>query len=110
MGDKTMKPHFEVDKTTNVAYLDVAQADPDAKIRVIEVSIQLGLRSRVLARVDFDNQKMLGLIIEDYKAFKREIRLKYFAWRVERIAELLLCSIRDIAIQKSSDDHRLAHV
>ena len=105
-----MKPHFEVDKNTNVAFLDVEEGTPNARIRVIEVSDQIGLSSRVMARVDIDNRVVLGLVIEDYKAFSREVRLKYFAWRVERITELLLCSIRGIVSQQAADDHQLAHV
>ena len=105
-----MTPHFEIDKNTNVAFLDVSEPSENATIRVIEVSEKIGLKSRVLARVDIENKIVLGLVVEDYSAFRREIRLKYFAWRVERITELLLCSIRGIVSQQTTDDHQLAHV
>jgi hypothetical protein len=111
MGEEAMKPHFEVDKNTNVAYLDVVEAAENAKIRVIDVSDQVGLRSQVMARVDIENKVVLGLIVEDFTAFSHEVRWKYLAWRVERIAVLLLCSVRNIgALQQATDDHKLAHV
>lgn len=104
-----MSHPFVINKTTNVAFLDVAQAAPNAKIRVIDVSDAMGLRSQVLARVDTENKILLGLIVEHYKAFRSEVRRKYVAWHIERITELLLCSIRDIVTQPSnSDRHHLA--
>jgi len=107
-----MKPHVEIDKNTNVAFLDAVEAAPNAKIRMMPVSDQLGFRSQVVARVDIENNVFLGLVIEDYKAFRREIRMKYFAWRVEQIMVLLLCTVRGIVNQESAHDrqHRLASV
>ena len=104
-----MKPTFQVDETTNVAFLDVAEALDNAKIRMISVSEFLGLKSQLLARIDTENEVVLGLVIEDYKAFRREIRVKYLAWHVERITELLLCKIRTI-LNEQKESNLLAHV
>lgn len=105
-----MKPNFELDKNTDVAFLDVEEAAPNAKIRMIDVSDRLGLRSQVMARVDIENKVVLGLMIEDYRAFRREIRMKYVAWHVERIMELIVASVRGIVSQQTSDEHMLVHV
>ena len=105
-----MTPSLEVDKNTNVAFLDVEEAAENAKIRMVEVSDKLGLRCQVMARVDIENNLVLGLMIGDYKAFRREIRLKYFAWRVERITELLAYSVKGIISQQDTDRHLLAHI
>ncbi len=104
-----MKSQFHIDKNTNVAFLDAAEAPKNAKIRRIAVSDQLGLRSQGMARVDIENDIFLGLMIENYAAFRREIRIKYLAWRLERILELLLCSVRGIVSQETAHGrHRLA--
>ena len=89
-----MKPHIETDKATNVAYFDVEEAPEDAVIRVKSASDVLGLKCEVLVRVDIKNKIVLGLVIEDFRAFKREIRMKYLAWRVEKLIDLLICRVK----------------
>lgn len=103
-----MTHHFEINKSTNVAFLDVEEAAANAVIRVVHVSEMMGLRSQVQARVDMENRVVLGLIIEDYKIFRREVRMKYLAWHIERVTELLLCSIKSMVSKQSSDDRQLA--
>lgn len=105
-----MKPEIQIDKNTNVAFLDAAEPAPNAIIRTFSVSDQLGLRSQLLARVDVENNVLLGLVIEDYRSFRKEIRIKYVAWRIERIIELLLCSVNGIVCKEVSHGHRLAPV
>lgn len=89
-----MTSQFTLDKNTNVAFIDVSEAAPNARIEVISVSDLLGLRSQVRARIDAENEVVLGLIIEDYPAFRRELRVKYVAIRVNRIIDLIVCSVR----------------
>jgi hypothetical protein len=107
-----MKPRIEIDKSTNVAYFDVC--DPteersDTTVRVVSVSDLLGIQSEVLARVDGHTGAFLGLIIEDYSAFAREIRWKYLTWHVEKLMDLLVCKVKDfIASGDSKDQHMLA--
>lgn len=103
-----MTPNMEIDKTTNVAFLDVEEAAADAVIRVQSVSEILGLKSEVLVRLDVKNRRVLGLMIQDFKAFKREIRVKYLAWRVEKLIELLLCTVKStFSFERSTDDSHL---
>ena len=103
-----MNPHIEIDRTTNVAYFDVEDAAEDAVIRVQSVSEVLGLKSEILARFDIKNKKFLGLVIEDYKAFSREIRIKYLAFRVERLIDLLMYRVRSaFTIESSSHGSHL---
>lgn len=89
-----MNSQFIHDKATGVAFIDVNEANPHARIRVIEVSDLLGLRSQVRARYDADSGTLLGLVIEDYPAFRREIMLKYVALRVEKIVDLIVCTVK----------------
>jgi len=93
MGEKIMTSQFTIDKNTNVAFIDVSEAAPNARIEVISVSDLLGLRSQVRARIDSENEVLLGLIVEDYSAFRREIMVKYVAFRVSKIIDLLVCSV-----------------
>jgi hypothetical protein len=100
-----MTPRIEIDKVTNVAYFDVSDPKDErqnAKVTMVSVSDRLGLRSEVLARLDVENNEVLGLVIEDYKAFTREIRMKYLAWRVEKLVELIFCSVRSIVGQENT--------
>jgi len=107
-----MKPHFELDKTTNVAYFDVEEAAEDAVIRVKSASDVLGLKCEVLVRLDIKNKRVLGLVIEDFRAFKREIRIKYLAWHVEKLIDLLICRVKNgFNFEPSTNDsHLLAAV
>lgn len=103
-----MKPRIEIDRTTNVAYFDVcdpSEEPADSEVRVFSVSEKLGFNSQVLARVDIKRGVFLGLVIEDYKSFSREIRRKYLAWRIERLVELLLCTVKSIVANESSPEH-----
>jgi hypothetical protein len=109
MGEKAMKPRIEIDRATNVAYFDVcdpAEEPADSDIRVFSVSDKLGLHSQVLARVDVSRGVFLGMIIQDYKSFSREIRRKYLAWRIERLVELILCTVKSIVSNENPTEHR----
>jgi len=80
------------DKVTDVAYVDVCLGTPDTRIDVQDVTAQLGMKTQVLARVDESGQ-FLGLIIQDYTAFKRELRRKYLALAVEKIIDLIVSKV-----------------
>jgi hypothetical protein len=95
------------DKTTGVAFIDVNEATPGAKIRVSEVSDLLGLKSQVRARYDVETGTLLGLVIEDYPSFRREIMWKYVAFRVEKIVDLIVCSVKMSLEHDHSDRPRL---
>ena len=105
-----MTSKLTYDKTTGVAFIDVNEAQENARIRVISMSERLGLRNEVMARFDDENDVLLGLIIEDYRAFRREIMVKYVAFRVERIVELILFSVKASVSHDHSDRPRLAAV
>jgi hypothetical protein len=64
-----MTSNLTVDKNTHVAFVDINEAAENACIRVVGISDQFGLRSRVRARIDTENNVVLGLIIEDYPHF-----------------------------------------
>lgn len=106
-----MNSNFEIDKATNVAYLDLEEAAQDAIIRVHSVSEALSLKCEVLVRLDIKNKLVLGLIIEDYGAFKREVRWKYLAWRVEKLVELLADRVKSTCQfdHPATDSHALLH-
>jgi hypothetical protein len=91
-----MKTELHHDKNTDVAYVDVCPTpEGGVRIDVIDVTEKLGFKTQVLARVDEEGH-LLGLIINDYSAFRRELRRKYWALAVERILDLLISKVRDL--------------
>jgi hypothetical protein len=88
-----MKMTVSHDKVTNVGFFDVAEAAEDAIIRVIDVTDQFGLKNQVLARIDTKNEVFLGIMVEDYPAFRRELHRKYVALKIEEIINLMLAKL-----------------
>lgn len=96
MGEKTMKTELHHDKNTDVAFVDVCPSPQEGlRIDVIDVTEQLGFRTQVLARLDEEGH-LLGLIINDYSAFRRELRRKYLTFAVERILDLIISKVREM--------------
>ncbi|MGB6130507.1 MAG: hypothetical protein WCC14_09290 [Acidobacteriaceae bacterium] len=98
-------------RETNVAYVDACEMPPKGtRISVIDVTEKLGLKTQVLARMD-ESGVLLGLIIEDYSAFKREVRRKYLALAVERLLELIVSKVRLLTAPEAApcpEHHQLA--
>lgn len=92
------------DKVTDVGFIDVAEASKDATIRVIDVTDDLGLKNQVLARIDVKNDVFLGIMVEDYPAFRRELHRKYVALKIEEIIDLMLGKLKATL----SGQHQLA--
>lgn len=91
-----MNPEISHDRVTDVAYIDICHKPAEhIRIDVRDVTDQLGLKTQVLARVTEDGQ-LLGLIIQDYRKFKREVRVKYLAFAVERLLELILSKVKEL--------------
>ena len=94
-GEKAMKAALHHNRETDVAYVDVCLEIPhNLRIDVVDVTETLGLKTQVLARVD-ENGRLLGLVIQNYPAFRRELRRKYLALAVERLLDLLISKVRD---------------
>jgi hypothetical protein len=107
MGKKAMKMTVVHDKVTNVGFLDIAEAAQDAKIRVIDVTDELGLKNQVLARIDVTNDVFLGIMVENYPAFRRELHRKYVAFKIEEIITLILDKLN--ASLSGQQQQHLAH-
>lgn len=98
--------NLSYDRTTEVAYVDVCAKPPaDIRIDVVDVTDQLGLKTQVLARVTTEGV-LLGIIIQDYPAFKRELRRKYLSFAVERLLDLILSKVRDLTRDSDCDHAR----
>ena len=108
MGKIAMKTQLEHDKLTDVAFIDVCEATTNAHIEVVDVTEFLGFRSQVLARMDSESGDLLGLIIQDYSAFRREIRLKYVAFAVDRIIDLIISKVKGFVTTSTSSPHQAA--
>jgi len=91
-------------KETDVAYVDVCvTGSTGVRVDVLDVTQRLGLKTQVLARMD-ENGELLGLVIEDYPSFKRELRRKYLAFAVERILDLIVSKVRDFTSRSADRD------
>ncbi len=102
--------HLQHDKTTDVAFVDLSDAPKGSRIDVIDVSESIGLKTTVLGRFD-ENGKLLGLTIENYKQFRREVMRQYLALAVERIIGLLIDRVKASFSDSNHDSHgmQLAH-
>lgn len=96
------------DKTTDVAFVDLLEAPKGSRIDVIDVSESIGLRTTVLGRFDEDGN-LLGLTIENYKQFRREVMRKYLAFAIERIIGLLVDRVKTNFSNENSHGLQLAH-
>jgi hypothetical protein len=83
-----MKTELHVNKETNVAYVDICPLPSEGQVHVADITDLVGVKTQVLARTSDDGQ-LLGLIIDDYKAFKRELERKYRASAVELLLDLI---------------------
>ena len=92
------------DKTTDVAYVDILPAPESGQVCVIDVSEAMGLNATVLGRFDEDGN-LLGLTIESYRRFRREVMRKYLALAVERILDLLVDRVRTTFSHTQSEKH-----
>jgi hypothetical protein len=101
-----MKADLHHNRETDVAYVDVCVEHPrTSRVDVIDVTEKLGLKTQVLARMD-ENGELLGLVIQNYPAFKRELRRKYLAFAVERLLDLLISKVRDFTSRpEDCSDH-----
>jgi hypothetical protein len=105
-----MKTELHHDKVTDVAYVDVCPTpESGVRIDVVDVTEQLGFKTQVLARVD-EKGNLLGLIINDFSVFRRELRSKYWALAVEKILDLIISKVRDLTSRSTPgpDFHQIA--
>jgi hypothetical protein len=105
MGKKAMKMTVVHDKVTDVGFIDIAEAPKDASIRVVDVTEELGLKNQVMARIDVTNDVFLGIMVEDYPAFRRELHRKYVALKIEEIITLILSRL-NATLSGQHQDHQ----
>lgn len=98
------------DKTTDVAFVDLLEAPKGSRIDVIDVSESIGLNTTVLGRFD-EEGNLLGLTIENYKQFRREVMRKYLAFAIERIIGLMVDRVKTSFSNSNESSHglQLAH-
>jgi hypothetical protein len=92
-------------KTTDMAFIDILPTPAEGKIEVIDVSDIIGIGTTVLARFD-EQGNLLGLTIENYKHFRRELMRQYLALAVDRIIVLLVDRVRG-AFSNQNNTHDL---
>ena len=88
-------------KTTDMAFIDILPTPQGGRIDVVDVSDTLGIGTTVLARFDEDGN-LLGLTIENYRHFRREVRYKYLSFAVDRIISLLVEKVKSAFSQPTT--------
>jgi hypothetical protein len=106
LGEEAMKINVEVDKNTDVAFVDICAPANQVRIDVVSVSEALELATPVFARLD-ENGVLLGLLIENYSEFRREVMRKYVALRVEGIIELLISKVKSVFADRKTEGRSL---
>ena len=103
--ESQMKISLHHNKTTDVAFIDILPMTSEGRIDVVDVTQSLGIETTVLGRFD-ENGNLLGLTIENYKRFRREIMRKYLSFAVERIIGLLVDRVKN-AFSNQNSTHNL---
>jgi hypothetical protein len=92
-----MKPEgitVEHVKSTDVMFVDLVEPKADVKITTIDIGENLGFPGQVLARVDYDNEVLYGLTIQNATSFKRKLLWKYRMASAKWALELMLASVK----------------
>lgn len=93
-------------KSTDLMFVDIAQPAKGARITTVDVGEMLGFPGQVLARIDYDNEILYGLTIQNASSFKRKLLWKYRMASVQRALELVMVSIRaGLCIEARSPVH-----
>lgn len=84
MEKEEMNIRLQHEEQTDIMYADLETPAIDADIEVVDIGRTFSFpEGQVLARVDNRNEVVLGLIIHDYRSFRRRLVWKY------RIASVL---------------------
>lgn len=95
METNELKVHLQHESHTDVMYADLCSPASDADIEVIDIGIPFSFpEGQVLARFDNKNVVVLGLIIHDYRSFRRRLIWKYRVTSVARGIQFLINAAR----------------
>lgn len=106
--EKCQEVSFEHIKSTDVIFVDIVTPKADAKITTIDVGDMLGFPGQVLARVDYENEILYGLTIQNATSFKRKLLWKYRMANAKQALSLMVASIKaGLRIEERRHAHAL---
>jgi len=86
---------LEHESHTDVAYVDICEPAPGAKIDVVEVGSEMGFPlGQVMLRLDREHRQLLGLTIHEFSSFKHQLMWYYTVVSIQRGLQLLVASLR----------------
>ena len=89
------KLKLEHESHTDVAYIDLCESAPGAKIDVVEVGSEMGFSpGQVMLRVDREHHQLLGLTIHEFSSFRRQLMWYYRIVSLQRGLQLVVASLR----------------
>lgn len=113
MAQKMKIPHidhltFEHIKSTDVLFVDVEQPAEGTRITTVDVGEMLGFPGQILARLDYENEILYGLTIQNATNFKRKLLWQYKMVNAKSAIELLVAAIRaGFCIEEQNPSHAL---
>lgn len=82
------------EKHTDVAHVDLASPIPGSVVDAVDVGDDLGFPGQIVARLDRNHNVLLGVSIQNFSSFKKELRLEYGISSPQRALRLLINSLR----------------
>jgi hypothetical protein len=106
METKEMMVRLRHEAHTDVMYADLCSPAVDADVQVIDIGSPFSFpEGQVLVRFDDKNEIVLGLIIHDYRSFRRRLVWKYRMASVARGIQFLVNAAR-LSMQQARPSRR----
>lgn len=108
MAQKVKREDMTLDhnKSTDLLFVDLQKPTAGAKITTVEVGEVIGFPGQILARVDYDNEILYGLTIQNATSFKRNLLWRYRMASAKFALQLVVASIRaGLCIEKHHPGH-----
>lgn len=101
---------LEHNKSTDLMFVDIKIPAPGTKITTIDVGEMIGFPGQILARVDYENEVLYGLTIQNASSFKRKLLWRYGMASAKHALELVMASIcAGLKIEERRPGHVHAH-
>jgi hypothetical protein len=85
---------FEHIKSSDVLFVDIRKPAKGARITTVDVGEMLGFPGQILARLDYENEILYGLTIQNAGSFKRKLLWKYKMASLKSAIALVIAALR----------------
>lgn len=81
-------------KSNDLLFVDVLEPAKGARVTIVDVGGMLGFPGQILARIDYDNEILYGLAIQNAGSFKRKLLWKYKMASLKSAIALLIVALK----------------